>query len=152
MAQIQIKNVRTSTLLHKLFKSPNLETFMENNSEVLGLPKFNSYISALCKDTGKVPEQVIKRSAIDRTYGHQLFNGTRKPSRDKVLQLAIGFGLDVDGAQELLKLARQTSLYPRIKRDAVILRCLNVHKDIIETQCTLQALGLTLLGGDEKHG
>lgn len=152
MEQPRMTKIRTSTLLHKLFKAPDLKTFMESNAEELALPQFHIYISALCKDTGKVPEQIIRRSAIDRTYGHQLFNGRRKPSRDKVIQLAFGFGLDVEGAQELLKLARQTALYPKIKRDAVILRCLNEHKDIIETQNALQALELTLLGGEEKHG
>ena len=30
-----------------------------------------------------VPERVIRAASIDRTYGHQIFNGTRRPSRDK---------------------------------------------------------------------
>lgn len=152
MAQLNIKNVRTSTLLRRLFKAPNLEKFMENNSDKMVIPQFCAYILELCQAAGQVPEQIIKQAAIDRTYGHQLFNGTRKPSRDKVIQLAFGFGLDVDGAQKLLKLAHKNALYPKIKRDAAILHCLNNHKDIIETQSVLQALGQTLLGGEEKHG
>ncbi|HWR61967.1 MAG TPA: hypothetical protein VN580_10170 [Clostridia bacterium] len=125
---------------------------MDSDSDKMAVPPFHAYISELCRELKQVPEQIIRRSAIDRTYGHQLFNGTRKPSRDKVIQLAFGFDLDVDGAQELLKLARQAALYPKIKRDAAILRCLHEHKDIFETQSILQALGLTLLGGEEKHG
>lgn len=152
MALPQIKKAGTSALLHRLFMAPNLKTFMENNAEELELPQFYTYISGLCRDAGKVPEQIIKQSGIDRTYGHQLFNGTRKPSRDKVIQLAFGFRLDVAGTQELLKYARQTALYPKIKRDAIILRCLNENKDVIETQSILQALGSTLLGGEEKNG
>ncbi len=146
------KTIRTSALLGRLFKAPDLETFLESNADEMTVPLFHFYILELCRKSEQVPERIIRRAAIDRTYGHQIFNGTRKPSRDKVIQLAFGFGLDVDGAQELLKLARHTALYPRIKRDAVILRCLNEHKDIFETQSALQALGLTLLGGEEKHG
>jgi hypothetical protein len=146
------KTIRTSALLSRLFKAPDLETFLESNADEMAVPPFHFYILELCRKSEQVPERIIRRAAIDRTYGHQIFNGTRKPSRDKVIQLAFGFGLDVDGAQELLKLARHTALYPRIKRDAVILRCLNEHKDILETQSSLQALGLTLLGGEEKHG
>ncbi|MEA4845891.1 MAG: hypothetical protein VB106_01530 [Clostridiaceae bacterium] len=146
------KTIRTSALLSRLFKAPDLKTFFESNADEMAVPPFHFYILELCRKSEQVPERIIRRAAIDRTYGHQIFNGTRKPSRDKVIQLAFGFGLDVDGAQELLKLARHTALYPRIKRDAVILRCLNEHKDMLETQSSLQALGLTLLGGEEKHG
>lgn len=110
------------------------------------------YITALCRKMELTPEWVIKQASIERTYGHQLFNGTRKPSRDKVIQLAFGFKMDVDGAQELLKASRKSLLYPRIKRDAAILYCLNNQKDVIETQSVLETLGLTLLGGEEKHG
>ncbi len=152
MIPLNLKDIKTSTLLRRLFKTPDLERFISNNSEEMKLPRFDAYISELCKAAGHVPEQVIKQAAIERTYGHQLFNGTRKPSRDKVIQLAFGFGLEVDGAQKLLKLAQKSALYPRIKRDAAILYCLNNHKGVIETQCLLQSLGLTLLGGEEKHG
>jgi transcriptional regulator with XRE-family HTH domain len=112
---------------------------------------FHIHISNICNSNGQVPEQVIKRSGIERTYGHQLFNGTRNPSRDKVIQLAFGLELDVDGTQNLLKAAHMNSLYPKIKRDAVILYCIENKKDFFETQSALQTLDLTLLGG-KKNG
>lgn len=152
MAQLKVKKVRmTSTLLRRLFKAPSLETFAQSNAELLHMPQFHTYISELCVQVSEVPEQIIKRSAIDRTYGHQLFNGTRRPSREKAIQLAFGFELDVEGAQQLLKIAQKSALYPQILRDAAILRCLNDHKDIIETQSVLQAMNMTLLGGEGKN-
>ncbi len=152
MAQYRLKANRTSTLLHRLFKAPNLDEFLQNNISASEFPEFYIYISDLCKQTGQVPEQIIKRAMIDRTYGHQIFNGTRRPSRDKVILLAFGFGLNVDETQGLLRMAQKSTLYPRIMRDAVILRCLNDHTDVITTQSMLQTLGLTLLGGEDKHG
>lgn len=142
------KTVRTSTLLRRLFKAPNLEGFMEKNADDIQTPLFYEYISELCQVMDQVPERVIKQSSIERTYGHQLFNGIRKPSRDKVIQLAFGFGLDVDGTQKLLRMAQKNPLYPRIRRDAAILYCINHHIDVVEAQSMLQDLGLTLLGGD----
>ena len=118
------------------------------NAEDLHTPVFNEYIKELCYMTKQVPERVIKNASIERTYGHQLFNGTRKPSRDKVIQLAFGFGLDVEGTQHLLRIAQKSPLYPRIKRDAAILYCLNNHIDIAGVQNLLYNLELTLLGGD----
>jgi hypothetical protein len=152
MVQQNMKKIRTSTLLRRLFKAPNLEGFIKENATVMEIPQFHEYISELCQTMGQVPEQVIKQAFIERTYGHQIFNGTRKPSRDKVIQLAFGFGLDMDGAQGLLKAAQKSLLYPKIKRDAVILYCINNNKEMIETQSVLETLGLTLLGGEERHG
>ncbi|SDN87737.1 helix-turn-helix domain-containing protein [Acetanaerobacterium elongatum] len=152
MAQTIGKNVRTSTLLRRLFKAPDLDNFIECHANAMDVPQFPAYLKELCHEAGLVPEQIIKKAAIDRTYGHQLFNGTRKPSRDKVIQLAFGFNLNVEDTQKLLKLAQKSALYPKIKRDAIILYSLSNHKDILETQSVLQALSQTLLGGEEKNG
>lgn len=152
MIQQNVKKTRTSTLLNKLFKTSNLEGFIERNAADMETPLFHIYISELCQTMGQVPERIIKLASIERTYGHQLFNGTRKPSRDKVIQLAFGFGLGVDDAQRLLKIAQKSLLYPKIKRDAVILYCLNNQKSIIETQSVLETLELILLGGEERNG
>lgn len=142
------QEIKTSALLNKLSNEPDIEKFLRQNSQILEIPPFDVYITMLSKKIGKVPEQIIKNSAIERTYGHQLFNGTRKPSRDKVIQLAFGFKLNFDETQKLLQIAQKNCLYPKIKRDAAIIYCINHHKDIFETQCVLQSLKLTLLGGE----
>lgn len=145
------KKIRTSTFLRKLFKAPNLNRFMEENEEYMKVLPFPLYLSELCRKTGCIPEQIIKKTTIERTYGHQIFNGIRKPSRDKVLQLALGFGLDVTDTQKLISAAQKSPLYPRLKRDSAILYCIEHHLSDMETQNVLQELGLTLLGG-QKDG
>lgn len=142
----------TSALLQKLFVAQDLQTFIRQNEQDMQVPTFHEYIVRLCIEQNSIPEHIIKRASIDRTYGHQLFNGTRKPSRDKVIQLAFGFGMTVEEAQKLLKIADKSPLYPKIKRDAIILHCLDKHKDILETQVILHAFELTILGGEWKYG
>jgi len=145
------KKTKTSTLLHRIFKAADLESFIEDNADAMQVLPFHTYISKLSQEMNQMPERIIKQASIERTYGHQLFNGTRKPSRDKVIQIAFGFGLDIGGAQQLLRIAQKPPLYPRIKRDAAILYCLYHHKSIIETQNVLNDLQLTMLGGTEKN-
>ena len=103
-------------MLRRLFNTTDLEKFIERNAGEMEIPSFHAYITNICKSIGQVPEQVIKQAGIERTYGHQLFNGTRKPSRDKVIQLAFGFKLDLDDTQKLLQIAQKSPLYPKIKR------------------------------------
>lgn len=55
------------------------------------------------------------------TYGYQIFTGARKPSRDKVLQLAFAMSLSVGEAQQALMLAGANSLSSGVRRDAIVL-------------------------------
>ena len=144
------QSIPTSDFLRRLFKTSDLEGFLQRHENELDPPLFHIYISGICEANGLIPEQVIKRANIERTYGHQLFNGTRHPSRDKAIQLAFGLGLDVDAAQRLLQAAQFSPLYPKLKRDAAILYCLEHKLDVLELQSLLQALGLTLLGSRKK--
>ena len=152
MTKPEEQPIPTKKFLDNLFSATDLESFIKNNTDAMKIPEFHAYVSELCKSLGQVPEQIIKLSGIERTYGHQLFNGTRNPSRDKVIQLALGLRLGVDDTQKLLIIAQKNTLYPKFKRDAIILHCIKNHKDFFETQSVLQDLGLTILSGDEKNG
>ena len=143
--------VNTNTLMKRLFKAADLDTYLEGNESELQSPDFSTLLKQSCERREMLPAQVIERSQIERTYGHQLFNGTRRPSRDKVIQLALGLGLNVDETQRLLRAAGKSQLYPRLKRDAVILYGIQKELPIFTVQETLTKYGLTLLGG-QKNG
>jgi hypothetical protein len=149
-SQIDPSSIPTSDFLRRLIKTSDLEGFIQRHEGEMDPPVFHDFINDLCTASGQVPEHVIARAGIERTYGHQLFNGTRNPSRDKVIQLAFGMQLDVDAAQKLLQIAQFSPLYPKLKRDAAILYCLEHQLDILELQSLLQTLGLTLLGKRKK--
>jgi len=112
------------------------------------LPLFHEYITKLSTDKDVSREKVIKKADISKTYGYQIFRGERKPSRDRVIQLAFGFELSYDDTQELLNIARKTVLYPKITRDAVIIHALNHGYDIASVQEALYELSIPILGED----
>ena len=143
--------VNTNTLMKRLFKANDLSSYLQGNEGQLHSPDFCALLKELCNERNLLPARVIEQSQIERTYGHQLFNGTRRPSRDKVIQLAFGFGLGVDETQRLLRAADKSLLYPRLKRDAVILYGLQKSLPILAVQENLVKYGLTMLGG-ANHG
>lgn len=144
--------VRTDTLMRRIFKASALDDVFRQNEASMVSESFVECLTAMCAEKGMIPERVIRNSEIDRSYGHQLFNGTRQPSRDKVLQLAFGLGLRVDEAQRLLRSADKSPLYPRIKRDAAVLFGLGKSMNILEVQSLLTQNDLTQLGGATRHG
>ena len=142
--------ISTDELMALLFKERNLEQFLQRNESAYLMASFGEYLNAWCRKHLEVPEQVIRRANLEKSYGHQLFNNKRNPSRDTVLQLAFAMGADLAQAQEMLRIARRSLLYPRIKRDAAIIYCLHNHISLLDTQIILQDLELPLLGGREK--
>ena len=140
------QKISTDELLRLLFMESNLEHLMTGNASDSSLPSFSDYITALCKKRDEPPERVINRANIEKSYGHQLFNGRRSPSRDTVLQLAFGFEMNYEATQELLKIARKSLLYPKVKRDMVLVFCLHHHYTVVDCQAALQEYGLPLLG------
>lgn len=143
--------ISTSTLLRRLSGTASIARFINRyNAESMGFAEFHEHLRALCEEKNLSQNDVIKNSNIEENYGRQLFKGVRKPSRDKVIQLAIGLGLDLDEAQKLLTVAGKSWLYPKIERDAVIIFALNRGYDIVSVQSTLHELSLALLGEGKR--
>lgn len=141
----------TEELFALLFKASSLPLFLEGTASDTALPAFHEYISSLCAAQKEIPEHIIQRAGLEKSFGHQLFSGRRTPSRDTVLQLAFGFSLSVADAQALLKVAGKSPLYPRVKRDSAIIYCLYHGISFLDAQIILHDLDLPILGGGRKH-
>ena len=113
----------TGDLLKTLLRTDEYSQFQELKDN--GVVSLAEHLDALLdqKETSKA--EVIYRAGLDTVYGYQIFNGTRKPSRDKLLQLAFGFPLTYKETLTLLKIAGASSLYVRRRRDSIIIFALN---------------------------
>ena len=136
----------TREIWTKLFKAQTLDDYFDATSGDV-LPPFCEYITKLCEQKGMTPAKTASDSDIDRSYGNRIFLGERYPSRDTVLKLSFGLGLNLEGTQQLLKVARMSRLHPKVKRDAVIAYCLHNGISLAETQLFLDDQKLPLLGG-----
>ena len=113
----------TGDLLKTLLRTDEYSQFQELKDN--GVVSLAEHLDALLdqKETSKA--EVIYRARLDTVYGYQIFNGTRKASRDKLLQLAFGFPLTYKETLTLLRIAGVYSLYVRRRRDSIIIFALN---------------------------
>ena len=113
----------TGDLLKTLLRTDEYSQFQALKDN--GIVSLEEHLDALLdqKDTSRA--KVIYRAGLDTVYGYQIFNGTRKPSRDKLLQLAFGFPLTYKETLTLLRIAGVGSLYVRRRRDSIIIFALN---------------------------
>lgn len=138
--------ISTSALVSRIIKGKDFWKIMEDNNTEFEERSVSEYLAELCQTYDMLPEHVIIKAQLDRTYGHQIFNGTRNPSRDKLLQIALGFGLTLKETQKLLKIAGKSMLYAKIKRDAVCIYAISHKKGIMELQDMLTSINMPLLG------
>jgi len=141
----------TTRLLNELKNAKSFVGFADKNADAFSDESISDYLQRLCFERNVELAQVIRRSGIDRTYGYQLFNGRRTPSRDKLIQLGFGFPLVLSELQMLLRTAGKSQLYPRIRRDAAIIYGLNNNYTVTQMQELLEEQELPLLDKyDEK--
>jgi len=145
------KQYSTATLMKNLIKVNNLDSFLNRNKSNFNVPAFHEYIQTICDSRKISAERIIKAADIDRTYGHQLFNGTRKPSRDNVIKLALALKLDIDKTQKLLCIAEKPALYPRVERDSIIVFAIGKGYDVQKVQELLFEHKMSLLGKNKTY-
>jgi len=109
-------------------------------------PELSDYVHTLLEEHDMSVIQAIQCCNLDRSYGYQLFNGTRRPTRDVLLTLAINLGLTEEETQRLLKLAGRPVLYARNRRDAAVLYCLSHRLSPAEAEEMLNGLEVDALG------
>jgi len=126
---------KTDELLKILKSSHDIDGFLEGQEFIeINIPK---YLNMLIEEKALVKTEVIKKSGIDRVYGYQILNGTKKPSRDKLIQLAFGMELNLGEMQKLLKYNGFAPLYAQNRRESIIIFALQEQMSVIELNILL---------------
>lgn len=111
----------TKELNRELSAAPDWNRFLENNREQFQETGFLDYLMKLFQDAGISKVTLAKRAETSEIYLYQIFSGARMPSRDRVLCLCFGLPATLAQTQELLRIGGMAQLYPKNKRDAIII-------------------------------
>lgn len=129
--------VSTASMEQELLEAPTLDYFLEKNASCMIQTDLTEYLEKKLKQKGLKRANVIRESGLDRVYAYQIFDGTKKPSRDKLIAIAFGLHLTLEETQRMLKLSGNRELYVKDPRDAVIYSALQHNKSMIETNLML---------------
>lgn len=135
----------TYILQEELRKSNSLHKFEQENDSELCAKSVADYLNELLIRYDVNKPQIAKRADFDEGYMYQIFNGIRKPSRDKLIRIAFGFPLTLEETQRLLCLGGCGELYVRRKRDAYLMFALEKGYDVLQTNDLLYDKGENLI-------
>lgn len=130
--------------LNSINNTNELHNFMKNiNDKNI---TFVTYFKDLCDKKNLKKSNIIHKSNINRTYGYQILNGDKKPSRDKIIQLCIGANLTLKETNNCLILGGANELYVKNSRDSIIIFSINQKLSITDINELLYEYNLPLLG------
>ena len=133
-----------------LLNAADFEDFLTVNQENMLTLTLSEYLSQQLYQKDLKVADVIRDSGLTKSYVHQIFNGEKKPSRDKLIAIAFGLRLNAEETQRMLKLGGCSELYPRTERDALILFAILHGKNISDADDELYQRGFdTLLPRDD---
>lgn len=131
---------RTSSLLGVLQEKNCYKEVLDTGVDFVDTT-LSEYLQDLITLKNLKKAEVISRSGLDRVYAYQMLSGTKKPTRDKLLALAVGMNLIFDEVQQLLKVNGYAQLYPKNKRDSIIIFAIYKGQGILELNDSLLLMG-----------
>lgn len=133
--------ISTENLFLILENEKDITENWESVSEHMDVLPFHKYLEKLISERNISTPEVGVKALLSRSFTYQIFSGDRVPSRDIILRIALALNISLDETQRLLKLADRGALYPKIKRDAVIIYGINNKSGLYKTDETLISLG-----------
>lgn len=137
----------TDELMNSLLSKENLPQYLEENSSEFLQSSLADYLNQLLAEHGLKKGNTITAAQIERSYGYQLFSGRKEmPSRDVLISLALSMRLSLDETQALLRVAHEAMLYPRVKRDSIIIHSMVRQDSVVDCNTALESFGEAILG------
>lgn len=136
-----MKKSTTDDLMKSLSNTKNLDTYIEQNENRFINQSISEYLNDLLKKKNKTKTEVIRGSECSESTGFQIFSGIRNPSRNKLIAFAFGFELNLEETDQLLKFAGFSPLYPKSKRDSILIYSIQRQENILSANERLYDAG-----------
>lgn len=135
----------TAELLDALKKNNNINHYLNTNNDDFITSSLSQYLNELLYEKDINKAKAIEKSNLNNIYAYEIFSGKKKPSRNKLLQLAFGMELDLQSVQRLLRIAGLSELYPRNKRDSIIIFAINNSMSLLECEELLEKMNESII-------
>lgn len=139
------QRVDTDGLFGALKDSPTIDSILNEYESNMDNPTFSDYLTGLLNAKGYTPAYIIQKTCLSKSFTYQILDGTRIPGRDILLRISFVIGLNLQETQRLLMIARRGALYPRVRRDAAVIFCIEKCRTFEQTNELMEEIGETPL-------
>lgn len=130
---------RTADLLEQLkIQNKSYESYLEENQDSFIQNDLKDYWQSLLSTCPMKKTDIINKADVGYTFFYDIIKGKKIPSRDTICKIHISMNLGLEPCQNTLKLYNWASLYPKNKRDSIIIYGITHHMALYETDALLK--------------
>ena len=133
---------QTDELLNELKqKNIDIQDYINHNENSFIEINLRTMWEELFKKSNKSKSDIINNADISYIYFYEILQGKKIPTKDKIVRLILAMELSLDDCQMALKYCNHAQLYPRIKRDSLIIYAIENKLNLYDLQELLNANG-----------
>ncbi|MGN1421688.1 MAG: hypothetical protein ACI4XC_09250 [Eubacterium sp.] len=133
---------KTDELLEELkFKNTDIQEYIENNPESFIEINLKEFWAEIIDKSKMTKSDIINKSDFSYVYFYDVISGKKIPTSDKIVRLILAMHLPLEDCQTALKYCGKSQLYPRIKRDSIIIYAITHGYTVLKTQEALIKAG-----------
>ena len=133
---------KTDELLEELkSKSIDIQDYIDSNEESFIEINLRNLWEEFLEKCQKNKSDIINNADISYIYFYEILQGKKVPTKDKIIRLILAMELSNEDCQKALKYCNHSQLYPRFKRDSLIIYAIQNKFSIYELQELLNKNG-----------
>lgn len=137
---------RTNDLMEELSgQDTDLDRYFEKNPTSFINVDIKEFWKNAVDTSSKTKSDIINKADMSYCYFYDVINGRKIPSKDKIIRIVLAMNLSLDDCQEALRISGKSALYPRIKRDSILIYAINKGYSIYQTNDLLAEHGEEML-------
>ncbi len=136
---------KTTDLMNELNQTSHIDQYLKDNEEYIIDQTLSNFICNLLEAKNLTKADIIKKADINDIYGYQILSGRRKPSRNKLICLCVGAEFTLEETNEILTIGEFSPLFPKLKRDSIIIFGIQNHYTILQINESLYSHQLKTL-------
>lgn len=132
----------TTELLRELKRqSCSLPDYLADHKEAFIVEDIKAFWEQIIEKKNYSKSNIINKSDFSYCYFYDVINGRKMPTKDKVVRLALALKMTVEECQQALKISGRSALYPKIRRDSVLIYAIEKHLTIAQCNDLLSKHG-----------
>lgn len=130
--------METKTLLQAIRHSATATEALQHVERISQYLPLSKVLAAYMAERESTPQLLAQQIEVERSTLYRLLSGERLTTRNVLLRIALALDLDLECTQLLLQSGQRAELYPLVRRDALIIYCINHRLTLAQAEAQIQ--------------
>lgn len=135
-------NTNESELLDELKESAcSLDRYLPTHKNIFINEDISSFWNRIINNKNFSKSNIINKADFCYCYFYEVINGRKKPTKDKVVRLALAMEMTFDECQQALRISGRSFLHPKNRRDSIIIYAIEREMTVLQCNNLLNSHG-----------